>query len=361
MSKSVRFGVLLMAMTLSMFVFACETEREIHEDDVATVHIDTATVQSEYDADSFDLGSIRLIVTYGDGRSESIPIDETMLSPSDLAKLNEEGTHMVTVVHEGFHLVLTLTMKETSEWTLLYRMGKQAGLIEEDTYEEWLQNIRGEDGVGIDDVRFNEEDELIVELSDGTIVNLGVIHGEDGVGVVEVSLDETGSLVIELSDGTIETFTLELPSVRMSAYETYCHFHPGYTGDELQWLEDLIYQRLPFAPFSHFPFEFEIVEDSHIVITGLKESVTDLHVPSFMGGYHVTHIAAHAFSAATFETAVIDGATCQLHVGIMRGCCDGFDRSFFRCHIRCIRGILHVCSDEGRSHKSEEVCACSGD
>lgn len=63
--------------------------------------------------------------------------------------------------------------------------------------------VKGNDGVGIQDVSINEAGELIVTLTDGAIYNLGNIHGKDGVGVEDIKMDENGmgipSMVLSIS------------------------------------------------------------------------------------------------------------------------------------------------------------------
>lgn len=60
----------------------------------------------------------------------------------------------------------------------------------------------GADGVGIADIKLNENGELIVTLTDSTVKNLGKVKGEDGVGISGVSINENGELIVTLTDGT---------------------------------------------------------------------------------------------------------------------------------------------------------------
>lgn len=60
----------------------------------------------------------------------------------------------------------------------------------------------GADGVGIADIKLNENGELIVTLTDSTVNNLGKVKGEDGVGISGVSINENGELIVTLTDGT---------------------------------------------------------------------------------------------------------------------------------------------------------------
>jgi len=65
----------------------------------------------------------------------------------------------------------------------------------------------GEDGVGIESLDINEDDELVVTYTDDSEETLGVIvgeDGEDGIGIDEVDINEDGELEIVLTDGTEE-------------------------------------------------------------------------------------------------------------------------------------------------------------
>lgn len=78
----------------------------------------------------------------------------------------------------------------------------------------------GKDGVGITNTQINEDGELVITLSDGTVKNLGVIvgsngadgndgsdgndglDGKDGVGIKDVKFDADGNMTVILTDGT---------------------------------------------------------------------------------------------------------------------------------------------------------------
>ena len=80
--------------------------------------------------------------------------------------------------------------------------------------EEGIQGEQGEDGLGIA-TSYILEDHLIVEYTDGAIVDLGLVVGQDG------AQGQAGL------DG-------------QSAYEIYTDANPGYVGTEEEWLLDLI-------------------------------------------------------------------------------------------------------------------------
>ena len=68
-----------------------------------------------------------------------------------------------------------------------------------------VNGSNGADGVGIADLVINENGELVVTLTDGTVKNLGKVKGTDGadgVGIAGVAINENGELIVTLTDGT---------------------------------------------------------------------------------------------------------------------------------------------------------------
>ena len=60
----------------------------------------------------------------------------------------------------------------------------------------------GKDGIGIADLVINENGELVVTLTDGTVKNLGKVTGSDGVGIAKMEINSKGELPITLTNGT---------------------------------------------------------------------------------------------------------------------------------------------------------------
>ena len=103
----------------------------------------------------------------------------------------------------------------------------------------------GADGVGIKDIYVNNEDKLIIVLSDNTIIDCGKIptsgsSGKDGE-------DGKDGLTPYIKDGywwigDTNTNVLAQADSGKTLYETYCEKF-GYTGTEEEWLAE-IYQLL---------------------------------------------------------------------------------------------------------------------
>ena len=140
--------------------------------------------------------------------------------------------------------------------------------------------INGKDGIGISSIIRNEDNEIIVTLTDGTLKSLGKvldgkdgkdgtngvdgkdgingadgINGKDGIGISDIIRNENDEIIVILSDGT----TKNLGKVAdgkdgangsdgangkdgndgLSAYELYLKYHPEYSGTEREWVEEM--------------------------------------------------------------------------------------------------------------------------
>ena len=61
--------------------------------------------------------------------------------------------------------------------------------------------VDGKDGVGIANVTISAEGALTVELTNGTILNLGNIKGENGIGISKSEINANGELVLTYTNG----------------------------------------------------------------------------------------------------------------------------------------------------------------
>jgi len=207
-----------------------------------SIEINQESLQSEYLIDDFDITTVSIIVHFSDDTSEIVFLNSNMLSSDDLAKLNINGTQSITINHQGFTCTFDLKLIEQDVNILLeqlYELGVTEGLIE-GTYQEWLDSIKGEDGVGILSVSLNLNGELVIELTDGTSRNLGSILGDDGVSIESTSINTEGELIIHFSDGSTENAGYILGEDGLSVFEVYQRNHPFFTGSEQEWLESLI-------------------------------------------------------------------------------------------------------------------------
>lgn len=76
------------------------------------------------------------------------------------------------------------------------------------TLEEFLNFVKGSDGIGIKNVYMNDEGILTVVLTDETVYTLGNVKGtdgkdgDDGLSITSADIDENGFLILTFSDGT---------------------------------------------------------------------------------------------------------------------------------------------------------------
>lgn len=229
--------------------------------EIVSIVVDAETYLEEYFLDDFDLGSIKIIVNYSNGSSEKISLSSVMLSTLDLQKLSTVGVHQIVISYQNFttELSLTLTYPEIKmKMYLVYQLAVQAEVTEL-TFEEWLESIRGEDGVSIVDCVIAGDGHLIIFLSDGQEIDVGLImgspgkqivlrigpnnhlqwqyedevfwqnlfdlselHGENGLGIKNVFINDFGELIITYSDDNEDNLG--------SIYKTYLVMFKGMGG-----------------------------------------------------------------------------------------------------------------------------------
>ncbi len=107
-----------------------------------------------------------------------------------------------------------------------YEIAKESGFSGSET--DWTASLKataGKDGVGIKTAAFSNSNELLITLTDGTVLNLGVAdglngkdgangtdgkdgadgkdgsNGKDGVGITSANINGEGQLVLSFSDG----------------------------------------------------------------------------------------------------------------------------------------------------------------
>jgi len=114
-----------------------------------------------------------------------------------------EYSFSVTYVKDGTESIYSnpVTYYRQSYGLSAYELALQNGF--EGTVEEWLESLIGQDGkdgVGVANFTYNSAGELLAHLTDGTIINLGVINGEDGENGLTPYIDENGNWWIGETD-----------------------------------------------------------------------------------------------------------------------------------------------------------------
>lgn len=84
-----------------------------------------------------------------------------------------------------------------------YELAVQNGFL--GTLDEFLNGLKGLDGISVSNLSINSDGELVIILSNGEIRNLGTVKGKDGqkgISIKDASIYENGCLVLKYTDGT---------------------------------------------------------------------------------------------------------------------------------------------------------------
>ncbi len=216
-----------------------------------------------------------------------------------------------------------------AEWTVesVYAHAQSLGYA--GTLEEFLAQIQGADGVGIQTVSIDQYGNLIVTLSNGQSVNCGKVtgaDGADGVGVKSATIDERGHLIVTLTnDQTIDCGKVtgapgqngqdgqdgqdgaDGVGVKFVSIDERGHLIVTLTNNETidcgNVREETVEQEEhPYLVISH---------GSVVGVTAAGRQQTSLTVPDTFGGEAITHIAPYALAdLRKLKTLVIaDGIT----------------------------------------------------
>ncbi len=156
-----------------------------------SLEVEKASIEDVFLIDEFAPEAIDLVFTEGD-ETKTISLSENMLEEPIP---ETEGTHTLTAEYEGETVTFEVTLRGalTAQLMTIHEMGVASGEIDKD-YEEWLESIRGEDGVGIETAEIDDAGELVLTFSDGTEEHVGRVTGEDGR---EVELNVTDDNELE--------------------------------------------------------------------------------------------------------------------------------------------------------------------
>ncbi len=210
-----RITIVLFSVLMLLFISGCNNQ------DVPTidnVSFDTTQLESSYEIIDFNIEDYFLTVTFSDGATQQVTITESMISSSDLAKLSVSGDQTIEVLYEGYKVSITISLSDTAdELSILlmsiYTTGVSEGTIIDMTYDEWLETIRGEQGLPGEDGTDGKE--VLFQVSDGYIqwqytgdtiwtnlVSLSTLTGADGSnGTNGVDGKE---VLFQVSDGYIQ-------------------------------------------------------------------------------------------------------------------------------------------------------------
>lgn len=253
---------IVLLLGISLFLVGCNGTQS--EKKISSIAVDQNTLKENYDVESFDLSTIKLIISYDDGTTSIIDLSEEYLSNEDKTLLSSAGSHSITITYQGFTTTINISLiNQISVFQQVYNLGVSSELIIDMTYEEWLESIRGEKG---------DQGE----------------KGEPGKDGREVTFRVT-SEYIQWSYDSSEWFNLISIDLLIgpkgddgkSAYQTYIENNPLYTKTESEWLEDLVNGRLATIEETKYTVTFNsdggTLIDSQKVIKG--EKATEPTIP----------------------------------------------------------------------------------
>lgn len=104
--------------------------------------------------------------------------------------------------------IVKAEINDINELILTLSDGKvlNAGVVKGTDGKDGEDGKNGTDGISVVDTQLNDNGELIVSFSDGTEKNVGVVvgeKGEDGVSIINTQINDDYQLIITLSNGTI--------------------------------------------------------------------------------------------------------------------------------------------------------------
>ena len=206
--------VIVFSIIMLLFVSACNGG----EVSITDVSFDQSVLESSYEIADFSIEDYYLIVEFSDGTTKQVAITEAMISSSDLAKLSVSGTQIIEVLYQGYKVSITVTLSDTTDeltvlLTSIYTTGVSEGTITDMTYEEWLESIRGEQGLpgedGIDgkQVTFQVSEGFIQWQYVGdsawtNLVSLSTLTGADGTNGTD-GIDGR-EVLFQVADGFIQ-------------------------------------------------------------------------------------------------------------------------------------------------------------
>lgn len=187
-----KFLVLVLLGFFALIFQGCLDETK----QIESILINEESLMQSYQLDEFDIASIELIVTYNDGSTESINLNDSYVIDQDKLLLSQSGTHIIRISYNGFSTSFTLNLLDAVPVFLqIYQLGVEANLIIDLTYEEWLESIRGEQGLpGQDgrDIVLRATSEFIQWQYDGetswnNLISMDLLVGPKGDNGKEVS------------------------------------------------------------------------------------------------------------------------------------------------------------------------------
>jgi hypothetical protein len=126
-----RYAIFVLFLSLFMMLASCD---ELESLTIRSVELDESTIPSDF-TEGIDVSDIKIIITYENGSTNTMSLNESMVDPEDFLKLTQAGTHQIPVTILGITFNMNITIDETD---LSY-------------YQEYLPNVEDVEFIELED------------------------------------------------------------------------------------------------------------------------------------------------------------------------------------------------------------------
>lgn len=138
---------------------------------IQSVILDSTSQQSIWMVESFQWNQLRLRVQYSNGTHEFVVVTTSMVSTQNQDQVSKPGLHAITIQYQAFSIPINLYFESNALNQVLQDFYNEVNIPE--PYPSWILSITGSSSVYIVSAQYNEAEELLVQLSNQTQINLG--------------------------------------------------------------------------------------------------------------------------------------------------------------------------------------------
>ncbi len=104
-----RYAVIVLLLSLFVVLASCD---DLESLTIRSVELDESTIPSDF-SEGIDVNDIDIIITYENGSTNTMSLNESMVDPEDFLKLTQAGTHKIPVTILGLTFDINITIDET--------------------------------------------------------------------------------------------------------------------------------------------------------------------------------------------------------------------------------------------------------
>ena len=320
--KTLPFILILVSVLLSVFFCACVKKTEEGEEiKLVSIEVDDSTVPTDAVKGSVDVTKIQLILTYSNNQQSRMTIDSSMLKEESLAKLNEVGTHVFTVVFQQKTAKFQMEIHDSSY--VYYTLRIYGGI------PTYINNKKLINSISLPESGYYEN-----VYQEGTVVTIQWVNDGNNFSYwaandIPVSSESITDVVV---DSNLVYRPYSSPSVSTVSFKTYCstiiqsktsnmlfaadiptiyrdnYLFAGWTTDEITESQSLAGYSQHIVTFPYIVgrnvtfyatwipmgIVYSLVGD-HYEISGYEGNALTLELPEKFNGVDVTVIRSTAF------------------------------------------------------------------